>query len=391
MFSTKILFLAVCLGVPVFSLSQGLIIAEPLGPDSSKALTGPPRLRQGEKVRVEVRNVNTMLYSVRINATYRPIPLGNKTDLTGNWSAPAAPAVGAAAVRDLRDVLDARDNILKEIIENDKTFREQGGAYKHPQLVVREHLDALAKKLNVNSQPLGEITPTTIVKTALAFEQPPTPRLIRAADDLVQLYEAARRVDLNTILDVPMQAGNDLSVIVEVNPRAEVSDPDGRPLRFDLDNHVYAFADKPGSYVSDPVVIELDGVDRSPWSAAVFFSSERDESYANSGGTILKRGARDDAGVYVGTLYHFEAFGANNNVVISMGLGTSGAKLMYFVGPSYRMGPPNARGYISFGLALSNVTRLDGANVGDAIAADATVPTKQVFRKGYGVCLSYRF
>lgn len=146
-------------------------------------------------------------------------------------------------------------------------------------------------------------------------------------------------------------------------------------------------------------VVPVRGGMKIDFSSGVFFTGLTDESYVTrevtDGGGNMRRivqrgGEEDDFSATVGALAHVHRRGFP--VAASFGVGTSGSRFNYYVGPSLLLGREQ-RWVLTAGLTGSNVKRLAGGlRVGDTFQPENdNIPTESRFRYGFFVGFSFNF
>lgn len=126
------------------------------------------------------------------------------------------------------------------------------------------------------------------------------------------------------------------------------------------------------------------------FSQGLLVSFEKDNSYTTSDGVIVRKGAEDNFNPAISAMVHVgRMVGESVGLGLGLGIGADDSDPKYFFGPGVTF-PKSRRMFISIGVAMVKVERLDGYNLGNAFS-EATVPTKKVWRETLFVGATFNF
>jgi len=383
----------------------------------------PPWLREDDELEIIVTGFNPALYDLIIEIERIPVTMQTAAG-TSIWlpGGAGAPLVKMNEVGTLEKLYDAWDDefggspskfILDAIVRAQKEYL--GGGANPPSSKIMDEVTKVVSYLAVQAGVDIDAGPEVNEQLVIGIERqldvfkdydvskPATDenreRYRSELAKIKRIIKAVTKLGFEASQTIKMERSYDLEITVVLKPRQHFNDGE------DVETLPLGTYELP-ELSTGPMLIRLEGATRQRLSSAVFFTQARDQAFrlelqadkpetedTNEAGYKIVEGANSSINFYVGALYHYdlsEQFGWDD-FDFSMGIGTNGQKLLYFGGLSYRFGSDDSPGYLSFGMAASQVDVLDNMDF-NKIYADATdIKTRTVFKLEPCLSLSLLF
>lgn len=386
-------------------------------------------LKPGDTVRVKVAGVNELLYELRATLVVKPVPpstggldyfmgkFGEVPSFLTKEQAIMEPGVLPAPPdfsRQIKNMRELPTHLVATMVTREIKWQKNDPARPGE----NDSQGSWVKKLRDECE--------TRVVAATDGKHPSVDNIVSTGAELVTKAAVEDKIDFskrvtmaarifNAVLNTKGDIESGRMVIPEGNADCDVkvtlvpvADVEGEPLTYyenveeigEGELHWIPTNIKPGDLATREKTFSASQGERKPPSgtAGVIFTGVRDGSYGieeqsvtvdgttTTKNVIVNSGDTDAVTLAVGYLHHFKW----RESYVSIGVGTGQQSLSYFLGLSKCFGSEERPAFVSLGVGLAQVLRLNQVNLEQEFNG-TVVPTKKVYRSGLAAAFSIQF